>query len=500
MMVPHTKCKVTHLAQPHLQPDNQRLVIRPFVPNAERIRSIIDRVAAMPQEQIQRELEDVISLFQSDHGDLIERFKEYYNMAMKTQRAENKEQLALSKPKYSAEQLKESRAAKTEECMHSDQKERRAESKLQSVGRLLAGAYFTSEYAFEATALFNPSIVWAPVCEQKDAVLDSDSSTECIPYKPSQGFILSARSVGEGHVSSISFRTGQIDEAGNVSIDPVRRTAMQGKLRHLQGARHLSSGKQLENSKHLTGMSIEKNDVTEISFRKTTPISQRLIFPSSADERGGMEDARFVRFVQDDGSITYYATYTAYDGHNILPKLIETTDFGHFCISKLAGKMALNKGMALFPRKIGGQYVMLSRIDGESLYIMFSRELLAWNTAIKIAAPLYPWEFMQIGNCGSPIEMPEGWLVLTHGVGSLRRYSIGAMLLDKDDPAKVIGRLAVPLISPDERERMGYVPNVVYTCGSIIHGGNLVIPYGSADFSIGFITVNVKELMQAVSK
>jgi predicted GH43/DUF377 family glycosyl hydrolase len=289
-------------------------------------------------------------------------------------------------------------------------------------------------------------------------------------------FIMSARSVGEGHISSISFRTGELDAGGGVRIDPVRPTAV-------LGAGQFGDGGTAD---------------AEIVFKTETPLSERLIFPFLQEERNGMEDARFVRFIDDDGTVRYYATYTAYDGKNIQPKLIETADFLRFSLLPLEGAMARNKGMALFPRKVKGSYAMLSRVDGESLYIMFSRDLRIWNGGDKIAAPLFPWEFMQIGNCGSPLELEEGWLVLTHGVGSLRRYSIGALLLDKDDPAKIIGRLETPLISPGERERIGYVPNVVYTCGAIIHQGRLIIPYGSADQSIAFITLGVKELTDRI--
>jgi predicted GH43/DUF377 family glycosyl hydrolase len=213
-----------------------------------------------------------------------------------------------------------------------------------------------------------------------------------------------------------------------------------------------------------------------------------------------MEDARFVRFTDDDGTIHYYATYTAYDGRAIHPRILETNDFLRFKELSIGGVMARNKGMALFPRKIrrpeGQRYAMLSRVDGESIYLMYSENLQTWDEGVKIVSPCFPWEFMQLGNCGSPIELDEGWLVLTHGVGSLRRYSIGAVLLDKDDPSRIIGRLERPLISPEERERTGYVPNVVYTCGSIIHRNRLIIPYGSADRSIAFITLGVDELME----
>jgi predicted GH43/DUF377 family glycosyl hydrolase len=300
---------------------------------------------------------------------------------------------------------------------------------------------------------------------------------------------MSTRSVGEGHISSVSFRSGIIDKDGGVSIDSVIRTAVQGR----QPAQNSGS------EKHDDAL-LPANMAYEISFDENTHISERLLVPVSLDEQNGIEDARFVRFQNEDGSICYYATYTAYDGKNIMPKLIETDDFLHFKMLPLGGAMVRNKGMALFPRKINGRYVMLGRIDGESLFTMYSADLQVWNEGIKIASPLFPWEFMQIGNCGSPLELDEGWLVLTHGVGSLRRYSIGALLLDKEDPTKVIGRLSEPLISPGDRERTGYVPNVVYTCGFIVNKGRLIIPYGSADRAIAFITVNLAELVGELTK
>jgi predicted GH43/DUF377 family glycosyl hydrolase len=319
----------------------------------------------------------------------------------------------------------------------------------------LAGAYFTSEYAFEATALFNPSIVAVPDHGQLSDTLR---------------FIMSVRSVGEGHLSSISFRTGLIDQVGAVFIDQTGRTAV-------------------------TGIRTERDGISEIQFDEGTMLSERLLFPQSRTERNGMEDARFVRFTDEDGSFHYYATYTAYDGRRIFPQMIETADFLNFKELSLGGTMARNKGMALFPRKIRGSYAMLSRVDGENIFLMYSEDMRIWNEGMKLASPRFPWEFMQLGNCGFPIELDAGWLVLTHGVGSLRRYSIGALLLDKDDPSRIIGRLAEPLISPGERERTGYVPNVVYTCGPIVHGNCLIIPYGSANRSIAFITVGV-ELME----
>ncbi|MDR1904185.1 MAG: glycoside hydrolase family 130 protein [Treponema sp.] len=441
---------IKRLDAPVLEPDYTRLVIRPFELPKKRVAEVVARVAALDDSCVQEELRQVLSEFSADHAKLPEVFEKNYAWA-------------------------ESRSGDPP-----------GGRPLSPAGRLLAGAYFTSEYAFEATALFNPSIAAAP---------DTGVSHPLGDLR----FIMSARSVGEGHVSSVSFRTGFIDKDGGVSIDPEGRAAVTGERRSLavsDAARSAAAG------------SADNSLPYETRFDPATPLSERLLFPSAAAEQNGIEDARFVRFTDEDGSVTYYATYTAYDGKNIRPCLIETPDFLSFTMRALSGAMALNKGMALFPRKIKrqgrGRYAMLSRIDGESLYLMFSDDMVTWNEGAKIASPLFPWEFIQIGNCGSPLELPPstgqaGWLVLTHGVGSLRRYSIGALLLDAADPARVTGRLAAPLISPGERERAGYVPNVIYTCGSIIHGEHLIIPYGSADRSIAFISIKTAELLEKLT-
>jgi predicted GH43/DUF377 family glycosyl hydrolase len=232
-----------------------------------------------------------------------------------------------------------------------------------------------------------------------------------------------------------------------------------------------------------------------ISFSKDTDISDRVIFPISDFESKGIEDARFVQFTDTNGKTIYYATYTAYDGVHIMPKLLKTTDFYEFKTSPLNGAGAKNKNLALFPRKINGKYAMLSRIDGWNNYLMYSDNINEWEDPIKIQEPVYPWEFVQIGNCGSPIETEDGWLVITHAVGSMRRYSIGASLLDIDNPQIEIGRLKDPLIMPNPDEREGYVPNVVYSCGSVIHNGELILPYGLSDHSSGFATVNLRTLL-----
>ena len=233
----------------------------------------------------------------------------------------------------------------------------------------------------------------------------------------------------------------------------------------------------------------------EISFSMDTAISERVIFPSSLHESNGIEDARFVKFIDDDGSVTYYATYTAYNGYTILPKSIETKDFYHFKIMPIHGEYTQNKNLALFPKKIKGQYAMLSRHDGVNNYIMFSDDIHIWPEAQKIQEPQYPWEFVQLGNCGSPVETAKGWLMITHGVGPMRRYCLGAVLLDLQQPSKIIGQLREPLLIPKEEEREGYVPNVVYSCGQIIYNDHLIIPYGISDYASGFASVPVDELL-----
>ena len=236
----------------------------------------------------------------------------------------------------------------------------------------------------------------------------------------------------------------------------------------------------------------------EISFSKVTDISDRVIFPISEFERKGIEDARFVRFTKEDGSVMYYGTYTAFDGSFIIPKLMQTKDFYDFKVSPLHGKGAQNKNLALFPKKINGKYAMMSRIDGWNNYLMYSDRITVWDQPIKLQEPLYSWEFVQIGNCGSPIDTEAGWLIITHGVGPMRRYCLGASLLAIDDPSIEIGRLHEPLLVPNTDEREGYVPNVLYSCGSIIHNGELIIPYGLSDYCSSFATVNLDKLLKKI--
>jgi predicted GH43/DUF377 family glycosyl hydrolase len=392
--------------------------------------------------------------------------------------------------------------------------------------QLVLGACFSHEYSLEAAALFNPSIVPHP--DQSDL------------QPGSLRFILSLRATGEGHISSITFRTGFLDASSNITINtPTRycfepdqvpnasyeKDLFERKLQELglvgdlsrQVLQEVGNSFTLDELRASLGRTVEQfracnqeSDATarkilmlaqsnyEVQFAPDSRLSERVLFPVTPSQSNGIEDARFVRFQHEDGAHTYYATYTAYDGKMILPQFIETQDFLHFKFITLNGPAVQNKGMALFPRKINGHYVMLSRQDYENIYVMFSDHLHFWHSTQLIVKPTFPWEFIQMGNCGSPIETKAGWLVLSHGVGPMRKYCIGAFLLDRDDPTKVIGRLREPLIKPNENEREGYVPNVVYSCGSLLHGDRLVIPYAMSDYATTFATLPLDEVLAAM--
>ena len=328
--------------------------------------------------------------------------------------------------------------------------------------RRLIGAYFLSEYSFEASALFNPSIVRHP--DQTGA--------------PKNGcrFILSLRAVGEGHISSLTFRSGAITSDGNVTVDQTARLAAVPKVQKRTPT--------------------PNGDDIVVAFRDDEELSERIIFPVTGAQSNGIEDARFVEF-NDGGRKTFYATYTAYSGRAIRSELIETSDFQSFRMTPLGGSAARNKGMALFPRKIDGRYAMIGRQDNENLYLIYSDDLYTWDGGRSIIQPEYPWEFVQIGNCGSPVELDDCWLLLTHGVGPVRKYSIGAVLLDKKDPSKILARSREPLVHPDSTEREGYVPNVVYTCGAMRHNDQVILPYAVSDTFSNFATIKIAALMQA---
>jgi predicted GH43/DUF377 family glycosyl hydrolase len=336
-------------------------------------------------------------------------------------------------------------------------------AKLNITQRRLIGAYFLNEYSFEASALFNPSIVRNP--DQSGA---PDNACR---------FIMSLRAVGEGHISSLTFRSGTVFSDGSVEIDPTARLASAPKITDQQ-----------------TGPA---GDVVDLLFAPDVELSERVIFPVTEGQANGIEDARFVEF-RDGGKSTFYATFTAYSGRAIRSELLETTDFLSFRMAPLNGSATRNKGMALFPRKIDGRYAMIGRQDNENLYLIYSDDLYTWNGGQSILQPQFPWEFVQIGNCGSPIELDDCWLLLTHGVGPVRKYSIGAVLLDKNDPSIVLARTRDPLVRPNLNEREGYVPNVVYTCGAIRHLDRIILPYAISDTFSNFATIKIDALMNAL--
>lgn len=328
--------------------------------------------------------------------------------------------------------------------------------------RLLIGAFFSNEYSFQSIALFNPSIVSHP----------DQTGLEAGELR----FVMSLRATGEGHISSVCFCSGVVTGAGAIRLDPPGRFATTPRR---------STAARLA-------------DAYDVTFPPSTELGERVIFPITQQQRNGIEDARLVRFVEDNGRATYFATYTAYSGREIAPEMLRTDDFRRFSFIPLRGDAVSNKGMALFPRRIGGRYAMLARSDGETLQIVRSDDLHVWNDATEILAAAQSWEFVQIGNCGSPIELPEGWLVITHGVGPMRRYCIGAALLDLNDPSRMIARLREPMLTAIKGERDGYVPNVVYSCGSMVHAGQLILPYAASDTATRFAVMPVAALLHAM--
>jgi len=472
-----------------LVPECARVIIRPFIPAEPwRIKGIMARILSLTDDEVTEELAIIKAEFESRH------------LGVESILIAHFEKVAQYLPS---------------EIVPSDGQ------------RVLLGALFSGEYALESAALFNPSIVPHP---DQTGLPPGDLR-----------FIMSLRATGEGHISSIEFRSGIISAGGEVSFDPIspfvrepeivpnpvyRKKSFILKLKemgfenhHFTAAvleslgdnftrreldesvgtvRHNASGPLHELRETLECIQWLADSNYELSFADELAISERIIFPVSPNETNGIEDARFVRFVDDDGRVTYYATYTAYNGHAILPQLIETEDFLHFRILTLNGSSVQNKGMALFPRRIAGRYAMLSRQDDENLFIMFSDDPHHWNDPVMIMRPSEVWNSVKIGNCGSPIETEAGWLVITHGVGPMRKYCIGAALLDLEDPTKVIGRLPHPILCPEGHEREGYVPNVVYSCGSLIHGNDLVLPFAVSDRASAIATVSLDDLLSAL--
>ncbi len=473
---------------PTLAPDRARVLLRPFLPTTDEIaRRIVARVVALPEPQVSELLGQVLAEFGGRH----ERVEAFFRQR--------------------SEQVK----------IHLD-----PGVKLSSERSALLGAYFTHEYSPESAALFNPSIVPHP-----------DQSN--LP-QGAQRFILSLRATGEGHISSITFRAGTVSAQHQITLAPAVPFAAQPErvpnaaydkglfthklqeagvqnefCRRVVGQLHEDfTLKELRQVLLASGLTEDTTDATAaraargilllaesnyaVNFAPGSQVSQRILFPSAPSQSNGIEDARFVRFQQENGDFTYYATYTAYDGKITLPQLLETPDFTHFKFSTLNGPAVQNKGMALFPRKINGQYAMLSRQDDENILLMRSDHIHFWQAPAVLLAPAQPWEIIKIGNCGSPIETEAGWLVLSHGVGAMRKYCLGAFLLDLADPSRVLGRLREPLLAPNETERDGYVPNVVYTCGAMLHGGELILPYAMSDSATSFAVVPLKELLAAM--
>jgi predicted GH43/DUF377 family glycosyl hydrolase len=471
-----------------LVPESARVIIRPFIPSSShRVTTIIGRALALSEEEAERNLKIVLAEFDSRHLDIETPLLANYDRVLP--------HIFTQRP-------------------------------LSHARKLLIGALFSGEYALESAALFNPSIVAHP----------DQSGVSAGALR----FIMSLRATGEGHVSSIEFRTGLIAADGGIQLDPVSRfvslpevapnpsykkTAFIVKL-HEMGfdnghttavmAPLADRFTRSDLNRSLLAIRRETRPLTqdlknalrciqwladsnyEMNFAPTLAMSERVIFPVSTNESNGIEDARFVRMVEDDGSVMYYATYTAYNGHAILPQLIETQDFLHFRVLTLSGTAVQNKGMALFPRKIDGSYAMLSRQDDENLFIMFSDNPHYWSDSKVLLRPAEMWESVKIGNCGSPIETEAGWLVLTHGVGPMRKYCIGAALLDLQDPTRVIGRLREPLLGPEGIGREGYVPNVVYSCGSMRHGGELILPFAMSDRATTIVSVPLDDLLAAL--
>lgn len=475
------------------QPDASRVIARFLYTTGERSIELINRIMSLPEKTQQDTLTQVLRDFSKRHRSISRIFEKHFN-----QLAPLFNRLGFDPQKLSPAQ------------------------------KVLIGSYFTMEYSIEAAAFFNPSMIMDP----DQSGLASDEKR----------VIISFRATGEGHISSIVFRSGILDGHNNIT------TASPGKMleapehiknytyhkssfrRKLEEMQDCNSGaypvmmekltdtftyEELKRYVAETRLVIDNdprshvllNEIMwlasshyEMDFSVDTDISERVIFPIADTEIKGIEDARFVRFTGDDGGVTYYATYTAYDGISVLPKLLVTKDFYHFKVMPIHGEVAQNKGMALFPRKINGKFAMLCRTDGVNNYISYSDNINVWREVSILQTPEYPWELVQMGNCGSPIETTEGWLVITHGVGPVREYVLGISLLDLENPAIEIGRLPFPLMAPNEREREGYVPNVLYSCGSMIHNNSLIIPYAMSDNSSTYATVDLAELLAALKQ
>jgi len=472
--------------------DPSRVITQLFVPGQEgfehqesRAGLVLKRILALSDDDVAWALDDVITRFEGRHRDLVGTFR--------------------SHARELADRLSPSH-------------------QLSDARMLLLGATFTNEYAIEGAALCNPSVVAHP--DQGDVATGS------------LRFVMSVRGIGEGHRSSIGFRTGVVDAMGQATIDEPTAYATTGRVSgalldaEVFRTELAAAGNRGEAANYVLdalGDRFTRSDLDErldalranlstrghgadtitlirriadrfytVEFPSEAALSERILWPSMEAEQAGVEDARFVRFVDDDGAVTYYATYTAYSGSHISQQLLATNDFRSFTSSPLVGQAAANKGLALFPRKIVGRYAAMSRSDRETNTVAFADHMSVWASASPCQRPVEVWEALQLGNCGPPIETEAGWLVLTHGVGPMRTYSIGAILLNLDNPTMVLGRLRRPLLSPEPDQQNGYVPNVVYSCGALVHADTLVIPYGIADGAVGIATVPVPELLDAL--
>ncbi len=469
-----------------LHPNSARVLVRPFIStDPERVAHIIERALTLPDAEVDAALDRARADFAGRHSDIEPIWLRHFRKVAK-----------------------------------------RCPGGLSHTRQLYIGALFSGEYALESAALFNPSIVPHP---------DQSGASE-----GELRFIMSLRATGEGHISSIEFRTGTIHRDYSISLDEVSpfvtapeldpdptflKPIFTHKLEEM-GFTNPSAAEivtplgerfTLSELDRAIAAADKRNQRTHVGrrtmecvrwlaesnyglhFKASMPISERILFPVSSNESNGIEDARFVRFINDDGSAHYYATYTAYNGRSILPQLLETPDFQHFAVLTLNGRAVQNKGMALFPRKVGGCYLMLSRQDDENLFLMRSENPHFWSDPVLLRRPVHGWEAVKIGNCGSPIETERGWLVITHGVGPMRKYCIGAILLDREDPSRVVAQLSEPLLAPEGNEREGYVPNVVYSCGSLVHGSRLVLPYGISDSASAIVTLELEELFEAMT-
>jgi predicted GH43/DUF377 family glycosyl hydrolase len=471
-----------------LNPDFKKVIPRFFNSGIERSQILIQRVLQLPEAEADELLTNILTGFSERYRDIRSIFIKHFDLVHNLIHGESMDNISDSK-------------------------------------KLLLGSYFTMEYSIESAALFNPSIVEDP---------DQTGAAE-----GEKKVIVSFRATGESHISSVVFKRATLDKNSMIHFEPSGKFITEGtlKIKNRETKKEFTTWlSQLEIPDAIRNSIIEplgdpfsykeiemilksallpiqspidrkriKYDILdvvntnyELQFTPDTHISERVIFPVTYAEKNGIEDARFVKFTSENGSVNYVGTYTAYDGLVIRPHLIETKDFLRFKVSPLHGKGAINKNLALFPRKINGQYAMLSRIDGFNNYIMFSDDLYLWEDAELLQQPCYPWEFVQVGNGGSPIETEKGWLVITHGVGPMRKYCLGASLFDLENPRKELGRLKEPLLMPNEEERHGYVPNVVYTCGAMIHGDKLLLPYAVSDHASSFATIPLDELLSEI--